>query len=186
GFFDNKKLNGNDTMNDEIKMNMLSSRKRNRTELAIDQLKAASQKLLLSEVPEILPCRDVEHHQIQLFMENAIQKGGCTSALCSVLVLFFSFLLFFFEEFVLYCIHSRNSNVKLVLFFFLKKKKDIAGMPGTGKTATCRQIARELQLKVKQHVCNLYLCLCSSRDCTKTNQHSNALSVAFRWNSTDS
>ena len=82
--------------------NKRQSRKRNREQQIDELLQNASKALMLSSVPRKLPCRELEHGQIERYMKNQISCYGQGSGLY------------------------------------------ISGMPGTGKTATVRQIAREL------------------------------------------
>eukprot|EP01083_Nonionella_stella_P258985 884573_1 len=83
--------------------NKKHKRKRNyqtRIEMALSD---ASKALMLSTVPETLPCREEEHKEITEFLKQQIMSSGQGSGLY------------------------------------------ISGMPGTGKTATVRQITNELQ-----------------------------------------
>lgn len=84
------------------------SRKRNRQQQIDELLQNASKALMLSSVPSKLPCRELEHGQIERYMKNQISCYGQGSGLY------------------------------------------ISGMPGTGKTATVRQIARELEKLTKK------------------------------------
>ncbi len=78
-------------------------KKRSRNEQFRDELVEASKKLMVSEVPSKLPCREKEHGFIYSFLKKSISQGGVGAGLY------------------------------------------ISGMPGTGKTATCRQVVRELK-----------------------------------------
>eukprot|EP01083_Nonionella_stella_P179957 640345_1 len=104
GFIETKK-----TRTTCITMNTKKTRKRDSKAMINEALNDASKALMLSTVPNHLPCRKKEHDEIEAYMKQQITSYGQGSGLY------------------------------------------ISGMPGTGKTATVRQIAIELKRHVDRY-----------------------------------
>ena len=82
--------------------------------------------LHVGAVPDELPCREAEFAEIENHLEDAIDEGT-GSCVCE-----------FWRRVVALADHF----------------KDIAGVPGTGKTATVRSAVQALQIRAAEGVCH--------------------------------
>jgi origin recognition complex subunit 1 len=103
----------------------------------VDKFSAACAQLQLSAAPASLPCRDDQKAKVMHFLENAIRSGGVGNALyisgkCLALRSLFPFD------------HRCESMWVACGVCF---PAECPGMPGTGKTATVREVVRQLRQK---------------------------------------
>jgi origin recognition complex subunit 1 len=87
--------------------------------------------LHVAATPDYLPCREDEFAEIEAYLEDAIDEGtGC-------------------------CICKPQSRYE-ILAHDAKRAADVAGVPGTGKTATVNSVVRMLQQRAADKVCRMF------------------------------
>ena len=84
--------------------------------------------LHVGATPDSLPCRDEEFTEIEAYLEDAIDEGTGS------------------------CICQSHSLTRCNYFRPFPFRSDIAGVPGTGKTATVRSVIQALQQRVAEGV----------------------------------
>lgn len=86
--------------------------------------------------PDYLPCRDNEFAEIEAYLEDAIDEGvgSCICQLGPAITCF-------------------RGESRLTVGYH---NSDIAGVPGTGKTATVRSVVSSLQQRASDHVSTQY------------------------------
>jgi len=99
-------------------------------ELPTDPYQRALRLLHVGATPESLPCREEEFVDVLSKVEEGVEGGGA-GCLCEI---------------------GHSSEVEQLM------RVDIAGVPGTGKTATVHAVVKELKRKAEDGVCVLASC----------------------------